>query len=667
MEKYIIAPPAGSQTNAIGAKDRPWEEVHAKRYPGLNEYLAESTGYGIVSGCEPSISGLTVKVGAGVIHLADGTRKEIVQTNITLDAADPTNPRIDLVYIDSTGTVAKITGTAASPSVPALPSSGISVAQVSVAAGATTGTVTDSRGMLARYYNTGIVSVKDFGAVGDGTHDDTQAIQAALDSGGCVYLPKGTYVISDTININIEKASLNGAGGDTVIKAADTFPSGKFMLLFFSTSLYYLDRYKFINKHGNFSLRGIDAKWVNDYRSYDYKVKGIKIGGNINTEYEGQVDCQLFENIVFDYLYTCIELGSHEYKNTFLNLIFNWARYSVTSAADSTDSGEANAFIDCSFWQRIHVSKTGMFFYSCTIHFNAWAWADEPYGHYLCDGGYRFTNCHFEWGNGDNEVYSRLIYTIGSRISISDCEFVFNSKAKYRDYFFYAANTGYITIENCNSFIQYLVSTDNTPVCNSCVYLKGLTYWYRQNDDGYHVDIHKTCHYFLPKSSLFKEFSDIYYLDGVDKSKTTLTQNSDKSVTVNLARFNHNTAMTGIYKRACVNGHKSLRVVLDLIGITVGTQYQISADNIKTPENHIDATFEYGLVFADASGDPVSVRLPTIVYAAKTIEQANGEFSYDYTLPIPPAAEYVYYGVGLNDGLHDNVQFTIKKCYIEMA
>ena len=667
MEKYIIAPPAGSQTNAIGAKNRPWEEVHAKRYPGLNEYLAESTGYGIVRGCEPSISGLTVKVGAGVIHLADGTRKEIVQTNITLDNADPTNPRIDLVYINADGEVAKVTGTAAaSPSVPAVPSSGISVAQVSVAAGATTGTVTDSRGMLARYYNTGIVSVKDFGAVGDGVHDDTQAIQAALDSGGCVYLPKGTYVISDTININIEKASLNGAGGDTVIKAADTFPSGKFMLLFFSTSLYYLDRYKFINKHGNFSLRGIGAKWVDDYRSYDYKVKGIKIGGNINTEYEGQVDCQLFENIVFDYLYTCIELGSHMYKNTFLNLIFNWARYSVTSAADTTDSGEANAFINCAFWQRIKVSANSMFCYGCTIHFNAWAWADEPYGHYFTNGEYRFTNCHFEWMNGDSEVYSRLIYTIGAKITISDCEFGFNSKAKYRDYFFYAANTGYISIENCNSFIQFLVSTDDTPVCNSCVYLKGLTYWYRP-DSKYRVDIHKTCHYFLPEYSIFREFPDMYYLPDVNKSNTTLTQNSDKSVTVNLARFNHDTAMTGIYKRACVGGHKSLRVVLDLIGNTVGTQYQISAQNTRTPENHIDATFDYGLIFADASGEPVSVRLPMEIYATKIIAQANDEFSYDYTLPIPPAAEYVYYGVGINDGSHDNIQFTIKQCYIEMA
>lgn len=85
MEKYIIAPPVGSQTNALGAKDRPWEEVHAKHYPGINEYLAESTGYGIVSGCEPSINGLTVTVSAGVIHTADGRRIEVPEQSITLD------------------------------------------------------------------------------------------------------------------------------------------------------------------------------------------------------------------------------------------------------------------------------------------------------------------------------------------------------------------------------------------------------------------------------------------------------------------------------------------------------------------------------------------------------------------------------------------------------
>ena len=44
------------------------------------------------------------------------------------------------------------------------------------------------------------VSVKDFGAKGDGTTDDTAAIQAALNTGNStIYFPSGTYLISSTI------------------------------------------------------------------------------------------------------------------------------------------------------------------------------------------------------------------------------------------------------------------------------------------------------------------------------------------------------------------------------------------------------------------------------------------------------------------------------------
>jgi hypothetical protein len=50
------------------------------------------------------------------------------------------------------------------------------------------------------------VSVKDFGAVGDGVADDTAAIQAAINSSaGAVYLPTGTYNITSTIQVTADK------------------------------------------------------------------------------------------------------------------------------------------------------------------------------------------------------------------------------------------------------------------------------------------------------------------------------------------------------------------------------------------------------------------------------------------------------------------------------
>jgi hypothetical protein len=51
------------------------------------------------------------------------------------------------------------------------------------------------------------VSVKDFGAVGNGATDDTVAIQNAIDFGvlnkQIIYFPSGTYLVTDTLNLTV--------------------------------------------------------------------------------------------------------------------------------------------------------------------------------------------------------------------------------------------------------------------------------------------------------------------------------------------------------------------------------------------------------------------------------------------------------------------------------
>jgi len=73
--------------------------------------------------------------------------------------------------------------------------------------------------------STGVtVNVMAHGAVGNGSTDDTDAIQAAIDSlsdgGGTVTLPAGTYVISRSLVINRSNVALEGVGAASVIRVA---------------------------------------------------------------------------------------------------------------------------------------------------------------------------------------------------------------------------------------------------------------------------------------------------------------------------------------------------------------------------------------------------------------------------------------------------------------
>ena len=64
------------------------------------------------------------------------------------------------------------------------------------------------------------VSVKDFGAKGDGVTDDRSAIQLALNTGKDVFIPVGTYYVGSDISLQAENQTLFGSGNGSIIFTA---------------------------------------------------------------------------------------------------------------------------------------------------------------------------------------------------------------------------------------------------------------------------------------------------------------------------------------------------------------------------------------------------------------------------------------------------------------
>ena len=164
-----------------------------------------------------------------VSKLADGSARQLLQTDAagtgvewasnidipgTLDVTSAatfdstvavtgalTKSGSNVVTVGDTGTVTStmlLNGTILDADVNA--SAGITAGKLSFTQSGTGATV---RTVDSKLKDT--VSVKDFGAVGDGVEDDTAEIQAAIDSlpnGGVVFFPPGTYRIARTIGTN---------------------------------------------------------------------------------------------------------------------------------------------------------------------------------------------------------------------------------------------------------------------------------------------------------------------------------------------------------------------------------------------------------------------------------------------------------------------------------
>lgn len=80
----------------------------------------------------------------------------------------------------------------------------------------------------------GPLSIKQAGAKGDGTTDDTTAIQAAITLGGPLYAPAGSYVISGQLTLNTFGQILQGAGKLKTFFLINALGSG------FTTGIFYV-------------------------------------------------------------------------------------------------------------------------------------------------------------------------------------------------------------------------------------------------------------------------------------------------------------------------------------------------------------------------------------------------------------------------------------------
>jgi hypothetical protein len=112
---------------------------------------------GVISGCavaqRAAGANMSVDVAAGSV-IVGATGAAVTAVNKTIGTADATNPRFDLITVNSSGTVSVTAGTAASNAVfPAIPASSVLLAAVYVPASATsvvTAQIVDKRVILAR-------------------------------------------------------------------------------------------------------------------------------------------------------------------------------------------------------------------------------------------------------------------------------------------------------------------------------------------------------------------------------------------------------------------------------------------------------------------------------------------------------------------------------------
>jgi hypothetical protein len=158
------------------------------------------------------------------------------------------------------------------------------------------------------------VSVKDFGAVGDDTTDDTVAIQAAVNAcsiGGTVYFPAGKYKITTAITIN-KPLTIYGVGPGSFINNLGSYIRQATTSANAFTLIATLNNFSF-SAYGIIDVHFRDIAVIGSSSS-SYSARGIGVDTSVNSGDFHIRECT-FTNVNVRYFNTGYELVGIAYLN----------------------------------------------------------------------------------------------------------------------------------------------------------------------------------------------------------------------------------------------------------------------------------------------------------------------------------------------------------------
>ena len=195
------------------------------------------------------------------------------------------------------------------------------------------------------------VSVKDFGAVGDGVTDDTAAFASAIGAyatSKTIYIPAGTYLITSGLNLGINKKIIGAGARDVQINFNN------------STDAYFMSGDAFSHVEGLSVTRISSAVPQTAFASYtpttangwrngvlrDVVINSFNYGiGSTQLLTQGLMFQNVYERVRIYYADVAVQMGAGSNANTFINCEF-W--YSNTRDIHLNNGTTIN-FVGCGF------------------------------------------------------------------------------------------------------------------------------------------------------------------------------------------------------------------------------------------------------------------------------------------------------------------------------